>query len=49
MLFGIGLALNLTPCVYPMIGVTLSIFGARRAAPPLQVFGYAVVYVLGWP
>jgi thiol:disulfide interchange protein DsbD len=46
-LFLIGLALNLTPCVYPMLGVTVSIFGARRAAPPLQVFGLAVVYVLG--
>ena len=45
--FGTGLALNLTPCVYPMLGVTLSIFGARRKAPPLQVFGLALVYVLG--
>jgi thiol:disulfide interchange protein DsbD len=46
-LFLIGLALNLTPCVYPMLGVTVSIFGARRAAPPLQVFGSAALYVLG--
>ena len=46
-IFGTGLALNLTPCVYPMLGVTLSIFGARRAAPPLQVFGLALTYVLG--
>jgi thiol:disulfide interchange protein DsbD len=46
-LFLIGLALNLTPCVYPMLGVTVSIFGARRAAPPLQVLAYAVLYVLG--
>lgn len=46
-LFVIGLALNLTPCVYPMLGVTVSIFGARKAAPPLQVFGLAVLYVLG--
>ena len=46
-LFLIGLALNLTPCVYPMLGVTVSIFGARRAAPPLQVFGSALLYVLG--
>ncbi len=43
----IGLSLNLTPCVYPMLGVTVSIFGARKAAPPLQVFGLALVYVLG--
>ncbi|HEY6098479.1 MAG TPA: protein-disulfide reductase DsbD domain-containing protein, partial [Anaeromyxobacter sp.] len=47
MLFLIGLALNLTPCVYPMLGVTVSIFGARRKAPPLQVFALALVYVLG--
>ena len=46
-LFVIGLALNLTPCVYPMLGVTVSIFGARRAAPPMQVFGLALLYVLG--
>ncbi|HTM57802.1 MAG TPA: cytochrome c biogenesis protein CcdA [Candidatus Udaeobacter sp.] len=46
-LFAIGLALNLTPCVYPMLGVTVSIFGARRAAPPLKVFGSAALYVLG--
>jgi thiol:disulfide interchange protein DsbD len=46
-LFLIGLAMNLTPCVYPMLGVTVSIFGARRAAPLPQVIGYAVVYVLG--
>ncbi len=46
-LFAIGLALNLTPCVYPMLGVTVSIFGARKAAPPLQVFGLALLYVLG--
>ena len=46
-LFLIGLALNLTPCVYPMMGVTVSIFGGRRSAPPLQVFGLALLYVLG--
>lgn len=46
-LFLIGLALNLTPCVYPMIGVTASIFGARGKTPPLQAFGMALIYVLG--
>lgn len=46
-LFLVGLALNLTPCVYPMLGVTVSIFGARRKVPVLQVFGQALVYVLG--
>src|SRR5207244_11846887 len=46
-IFGTGLALNLPPFAYPMLGLTLSIFGARRAAPPLQVFGLALSYVLG--
>ncbi len=46
-LFFMGLALNLTPCVYPMLGVTVSIFGARRAAPPAQVVASALLYVLG--
>ena len=52
-LFAAGLLLNLTPCVFPMLGVTVSIFGARRGpagappAPPFQVLGLAVAYVLG--
>src|SRR5258708_21708980 len=46
-LFLIGLALNLTPCVYPMLSVTVSVFGARRSAPSLQVVGSALLYVLG--
>jgi thiol:disulfide interchange protein DsbD len=46
-LFAIGLALNLTPCVYPMLGVTVSLFGARRAGPTARVLGHALLYVLG--
>jgi thiol:disulfide interchange protein DsbD len=46
-LFLIGLGLNLTPCVYPMLSVTVSIFGARRASSPAQAVGSAVLYVLG--
>lgn len=46
-LFAGGLLLNLTPCVFPMIGVTVSVFGARRKEPPLKVLGAAVAYVLG--
>ena len=46
-LFLIGLALNLTPCVYPMMGVTVSIFGSRKSASPLHAFMLAAVYVLG--
>ncbi|HEX5632069.1 MAG TPA: cytochrome c biogenesis protein CcdA, partial [Gemmatimonadales bacterium] len=46
-LFVGGLLLNLTPCVFPMLGVTVSIFGARRQEPLPKVFSTAVLYVLG--
>jgi len=42
-----GLLLNLTPCVFPMLGVTVSIFGARAKEPLPKVFATAVLYVLG--
>jgi thiol:disulfide interchange protein DsbD len=46
-LFAGGLLLNLTPCVFPMLGVTVSIFGARRKQPLPKVVTTAVLYVLG--
>jgi thiol:disulfide interchange protein DsbD len=46
-LFAGGLLLNLTPCVFPMLGVTVSIFGARRKEPLPKVLTTAVLYVLG--
>ena len=46
-IFVIGLALNLTPCVYPMLAVTVSIFGQQAESKPIQVFFRALVYVLG--
>lgn len=46
-LFVGGLLLNLTPCVFPMLGVTVSIFGARRQEPLPRVLTAAVLYVLG--
>jgi len=46
-LFVGGLLLNLTPCVFPMLGVTVSIFGARRKQPLPKVVTTAVLYVLG--
>ncbi len=46
-LFVGGLLLNLTPCVFPMLGVTVSIFGARRKEPLPRVITAAVLYVLG--
>ena len=46
-LFVGGMLLNLTPCVFPMLGVTLSIFGARRKEPLPKVITNAALYVLG--
>ncbi len=48
-LFAMGLALNLTPCVYPMLSVTVSLFSRRDGVP--SGFGrsllMATIYVLG--
>lgn len=46
-IFFIGLALNLTPCVYPMISVTVSIFGGQTDTNIVRVFFKALTYVLG--
>ncbi len=46
-IFLIGLALNLTPCVYPMLSVTVSLFGSQTETSAVKVFLRAVVYVLG--
>jgi thiol:disulfide interchange protein DsbD len=42
-----GLALNLTPCVYPMIAITVSYFGAREGRSRGQAFAGALVYCIG--
>ncbi len=42
-----GLALNLTPCVYPMIPLTISYFGNQKAEKPMVILGRAVAYVCG--
>jgi len=41
-----GLALNLTPCVYPLIGVTVAYFG-NQGGGPRRIVVLAVLYVLG--
>jgi thiol:disulfide interchange protein DsbD len=46
-LFAGGLLLNLTPCVFPMIGVTVSIFGARQREALPKAMTSAILYVLG--
>jgi thioredoxin:protein disulfide reductase len=45
--FGWGLALNLTPCVYPVIPLTVSFFGGQAQGRSPRVFGLAALYVLG--
>jgi thiol:disulfide interchange protein DsbD len=42
-----GLALNLTPCVYPMIPLTVSYFGSQKEEKPGAILLKAVAYVLG--
>ncbi|MGE5277254.1 MAG: protein-disulfide reductase DsbD family protein [Acidobacteriota bacterium] len=45
--FGWGLLLNLTPCVYPVIPLTVGFFGGQAAGQGRRVFGLAALYVLG--
>jgi thiol:disulfide interchange protein DsbD len=47
LVFLAGLALNLTPCVYPLIPITVGFFMAQRAASRGRTFALAVAYVLG--
>ena len=42
-----GLALNLTPCVYPVIPLTVGYFGNQAAGSKGRRFGLAGLYVLG--
>jgi thiol:disulfide interchange protein DsbD len=46
-IFGIGLALNLTPCVYPLIPITISYFGAQVSNSHGKKIFIAILYVLG--
>jgi thiol:disulfide interchange protein DsbD len=42
-----GLALNLTPCVYPLIPITLSYFGGQTEGRKGSLLMHAIIYVLG--
>ncbi|MCA9532110.1 MAG: thioredoxin family protein [Myxococcales bacterium] len=42
-----GLLTALTPCVYPMIAITVSIFGARQSSSRWRSAGLSSAYVLG--
>jgi len=46
-LFLAGLALNLTPCVFPMIPITMGFFGMQSDGRRSRRFALAVLYVLG--
>jgi cytochrome c biogenesis protein CcdA len=47
LVFVSGLALNLTPCVYPLIPITLGFFSRQTGGKKGGTFGLALVYVLG--
>jgi thioredoxin:protein disulfide reductase len=47
LVFASGLALNLTPCVYPLIPITLGFFSRQSGGKKGGTFGLALVYVLG--
>jgi thioredoxin:protein disulfide reductase len=42
-----GLALNLTPCVYPLIPITIGYFGGQAEGKTSRLFLLGVLYVLG--
>lgn len=42
-----GLALNLTPCVYPLIPITISYFGGQSHGSHRRLFILAVAYLIG--
>jgi len=43
----VGVTLNLTPCVYPLIGVTVAFFGGRTGHDAGRAVRHALLYVLG--
>ncbi len=49
-LFGVfvgGLALNLTPCIYPLIPITVSYFGGKSRGIRGQTIFHGLLYILG--
>lgn len=47
LVFLLGIGLNLTPCVYPLVSVTIAYFGGQSQANPAGVMRLAAAYVLG--
>lgn len=46
-IFVAGLALNLTPCIYPLIPITISYFGGQAGGKKGSLFMLSLMYVLG--
>jgi thiol:disulfide interchange protein DsbD len=46
-IFVLGLALNLTPCVYPMIPITIGFFSNQSEGKTSRVFVLGLMYLLG--
>lgn len=42
-----GIALNLTPCIYPLIPITVSYFGGRSGSGKGRSFVHGISYILG--
>ncbi len=42
-----GLALNLTPCIYPLIPITISYFGGQAGGKASRAFFLSLTYVFG--
>jgi len=47
LIFVAGLATSLTPCVYPMIAITVSVFGARQSESRARAALLSTAFVLG--
>src|SRR5205814_5082682 len=45
--FGAGLGTCLTPCVYPMVAITVSVFGAKQAKTRGQAMLLSTLFVVG--
>jgi thiol:disulfide interchange protein DsbD len=45
--YAFGLATSMTPCVYPMIAITVSVFGAKEATSRFQGMLLSLTFVLG--
>ena len=46
-IFAGGMALNLTPCVYPLIPITVSYFGGRSGQGKGRLIGHGLFYIGG--